>query len=140
MKNKKINTLSIIGFIVSFFSVLFGTIICLIALSQIKETKEKGRRLALGGILVNLIKVVVIILLIVIYLISPGRSETDYKCNVSKNCTLNKDNTTYTCIYDEDGVEEYITCNKTENKNFENYGTEDNEDTFDYDRNDSPIE
>lgn len=130
---KKTNTLSIIGFIVSIFSILFGTIICLIALSQIKERKEAGKGFAIGGILINLLKIAIVVILFVMLLISPGKDENEYKCKVSKNCTLNSDNLTYTCIYDNDGIEEYITCKKPEDKKMDNYGTEDNEDTFDYD-------
>lgn len=139
MKSSKTNTLSIIGFIVSIFSIVFGTIICLISISQIKESHEKGKGLALGGIIINLIKIFIVVLLFFILIIAPGRNEIEYKCKVSKNCTLNSDNTTYTCIYDQDGVEEYVTCNNKESKNFDTYGTEDNEDTFDYDRYDSEV-
>lgn len=138
MKNKKTNTLSIIGFITSFFSVIIGTIICLLSLSQIRESHEKGKGLAYAGIIINLIKIGVVVILFAVLLVSPGKDELEYKCKVSKSCTLNSDNTTYTCVYEEDGVEEYITCKKAEEKKQDNYGTEDNEDTFDYDRNDIP--
>lgn len=140
MNNKKTNTLSIIGFIVSFFSIIFGTIICLIALSQIKENNEKGKGFALGGIVVNIAKIFAVVLLFIVLATVPGKDEMEYKCKASKNCTLNADNLTYTCIYEEDGVEEYITCNREGNKSSETYGTEDNEDTFDYDRNDGTIQ
>ncbi len=138
MKNKKTNTLSIIGFITSFFSVIIGTIICLLSLSQIRENHEKGKGFAYAGIIINLVKIAAIVILIVVLIVTPGKDELEYKCKVSKNCTLNSDNTTYTCVYEEDGVEEYITCKKAEEKKQDNYGTEDNEDTFDYDRNDIP--
>lgn len=138
MKNKKTNTLSIIGFITSFFSVIIGTIICLLSLSQIRESHEKGKGLAYAGIIINLIKIAVVVILFAVLIVTPGKDELEYKCKVSKNCTLNSDNTTYTCVYEEDGVEEYITCKKAEEKKQDNYGTEDNEDTFDYDRNDIP--
>lgn len=134
MKKKNTNTLSIIAFIVSFFSIIIGTILCLVSLSQIKSSHEKGKGFAIAGIIVNLVKIVSVILLFILLLFTPGKSELEYKCKVAKNCTLNPDNITSTCIYEEDGVEEYLTCDKTEKKKIENYGTEDNEDTFDYDR------
>lgn len=136
MRNKKTNTLSIIGFIISFFSIIIGTMICLIALSQIKERNEKGRGLAYTGIIINILKIVFIVILFFLLIFIPGQDETSYKCKASKYCTLNSDNSTYTCVYEKDGVEEYITCKKPEDKNNENYGTEDNEETFDFDRDD----
>ena len=140
MNNKKTNTLSIIGFIVSIFSLIFGTIICLISLSQIKETNEKGKGFALGGILINVLKVMSIIILAILYIFIPGANETEYKCKHSNNCEYHSESQTYTCTYDNDGVEEYITCDAsiidTDKPTSSNDGTEDDpdfEDTFDYD-------
>ena len=132
---KKTNTLSIIGFVISIFSVLFGTIICLISLSQIKQTKEKGKGFAIAGIIINLFKIISIIIIFALFILLPGKSANEYKCSKATNCTLNSDGITKTCIFEEDGVEEYITCNQPSKKSIDNYGTEDNEDTFDYDKN-----
>ncbi len=137
MKKDKINILSIIGLITSFFSIIIGSILCFVALSQIKNSKERGKGLAIAGITINIVKTFSVVLVFILLILAPGKDANEYKCNNSNNCTLNPDNLTYTCIFDREGVEEYITCKKAEQKNIENYGTEDNEDTFDYDREDS---
>ncbi|MCH5166480.1 MAG: DUF4190 domain-containing protein [Erysipelotrichales bacterium] len=141
MNNKKTNTLSIIGFVVSIFSVIFGILLCVISLNQIKETKEKGKGLAISGIAINILKIISIILLFVLYIFSPTTvDENDYKCKHAINCDYHSESQTYTCTYNEDGVEEYITCEssdiKEESNSYNNDGTQDdpdNDDTFDYD-------
>lgn len=135
MKNKKTNALSVIGLITSFFSIIISTIICTMALSQIKQSNEKGKGFAIAGIAINLIKIASVLIIFALFLLIPGKSANEYKCSHTTNCTLNSDGITKTCIFEEDGVEEYITCNQPSNKSIDNYGTEENEDTFDYDRN-----
>ena len=55
-KKDKINILSIIGLITSFFSIIIGSILCFVALSQIKDSKERGKGLAIAGITINIVK------------------------------------------------------------------------------------
>ena len=142
MNNRKTNTLSIIGFVVSMFSIIFGTLFCIIALNQIKETKEKGKSLAIGGIVINVIKVFLTILIISLYMFVPATANDNiqYKCEHAMKCDYHSESLTYTCVYNEDGVEEYITCDTDLNNKkayyFNNDGTQDdpyNDDTFDYD-------
>ena len=141
MNNRKTNTLSIIAFIVSIFSLIIGTILCLISLSQIKETNEKGKGFALGGIAINVVKIAAVILLFVLYMFTPSTLEAEeYKCKNAVSCEYHNESQTYTCTYNNDGVEEYISCDAdliNKEKPVINDGTTDdpdNDDTFDYDR------
>lgn len=60
------NVLSIVGFILAFVISIAGLVVSIIALSQIKKTGEKGRGLALAGIIIS---VLAIILTIVGYIV-----------------------------------------------------------------------
>lgn len=137
--NKKVNKLSIIALIVSIFSVIFGTILAFIAISEIKKTEEKGKGIAYCAIIINIMKVISVIIIAVLLMFSPSHTENEYKCKHAKSCE-DTSAQTYTCIYDNDGVEEYITCeNKTQQqeKEAQKEITEDDEDsldTFDYDK------
>ena len=47
------NGLAIAGFVLSFFSTIVGLILSIIAYKQIKESGEKGKGLALAGIIIS---------------------------------------------------------------------------------------
>lgn len=55
---EKTNTLSIVGLVLAFLVNIAGLIVSIIALKQIKETGEKGRGLAIAGIIVSIISMI----------------------------------------------------------------------------------
>jgi len=61
---QKYNTLAIVGFVLSFFVSLAGVICCAIALSQISKRGERGRGLAVAGLVIGLISMVLGILVL----------------------------------------------------------------------------
>ena len=63
--NAKLNPLALIGFIMTFFFGLVGAIMCIIALGQIKKTGQRGKGLAIAGIIVGLLPTLFVIGLIV---------------------------------------------------------------------------
>jgi hypothetical protein len=62
----KTNTLAIVALISSFFIGLVGIICGAIALKQAKQTGEKGRGLAIGGIVVGALNIVAYVLIVVV--------------------------------------------------------------------------
>ena len=70
----KNNTLAIVGFILSFIIPIVGLILCIIALVQIKKTGEKGKGLAVAGIILfGVLALIVIIAIIVSFVVlNPG--------------------------------------------------------------------
>ncbi len=63
----KTNTLAIVGFILSFFLGIVGSIICIVALSKIKKTGEKGKGFAIAGIIIGIVPFVVVVALGLIF-------------------------------------------------------------------------
>ena len=66
---KKYNTLCILAIIFSFVFYPVGLILGIIALSQIKKTKEKGRGLALTPIVIGFILLALIVIVIILAVI-----------------------------------------------------------------------
>ena len=62
------NVLAIVGFILAFVFALAGLVVSIIALSQIKKTGERGRGLAIAGIIIGLLSIVFGILYFVLVL------------------------------------------------------------------------
>lgn len=67
-ENEKYNTLAIVAFIFMFVFSPVGLILGIIALSQIKKTREKGRWMALTSIIIPIAIIIIGILLLLIYL------------------------------------------------------------------------
>ncbi|GIT81491.1 hypothetical protein LLS1_31600 [Leifsonia sp. LS1] len=63
------NVLAIVGFVGSFFVSLLGIILGFIALSQIRRTGERGRGLAIAGIVIGFVAVVVTVLWLILVLV-----------------------------------------------------------------------
>ena len=61
------NTLAIVGFVLSFFSTIVGLIISIIGYKQTKETGEKGKELALAGIIISSVGMAIAIIVFIIY-------------------------------------------------------------------------
>lgn len=138
MKNEnKTNTFSIIGFCLSFIFNIIPIVISTIALNQIKESGEKGRGLAIAGIIISTIKLITIVLLFILLIIGTYKmveSVTDNNiCDRAINCKYDPQTDKNTCIIiDDSGEEESIECPSSINYF---YGTDgDIEDSFDYDR------
>jgi hypothetical protein len=64
----KFNTLAIVGFVLAFVVNIAGVVVSFIALSQIKKTGERGRGLAIAGIVIGLLSIVFGILYFVLVL------------------------------------------------------------------------
>ncbi|NQX29966.1 DUF4190 domain-containing protein [Microbacteriaceae bacterium VKM Ac-2854] len=78
---ERYNLLAIIGFIASFFVSVVGIILGFVALSQIKRTGERGRGLAIAGIIIGFVSIVVVIIAVIASVsigINAGLSTTGY--------------------------------------------------------------
>ena len=62
------NVLAIVGFILAFVFSLAGLIVSLIALSQIKKTGERGRGLAIAGVIISIVSIIFGIIYIAVIL------------------------------------------------------------------------
>ena len=51
------NTLSIVGFILSFFTTIVGLILSIVSYRQVKESGEKGKELSIAGIVITVLKI-----------------------------------------------------------------------------------
>lgn len=67
-KSNSYNTLAIVGFILSFLYTLVGLILSIIAYKQIKDSGEKGKGLAVAGIVISSISVAFVVLGLFIYI------------------------------------------------------------------------
>jgi hypothetical protein len=72
--SSKWNVLAIVGFIGTFIIPLAGLICSAIALNQIKTSGEKGRGLALAGLILSIIYFVIVIIAIIAIAASGGAS------------------------------------------------------------------
>ncbi|MBT1173557.1 DUF4190 domain-containing protein [Bifidobacterium sp. MA2] len=59
------NAMAIAGFVCSFFVAIVGLVLSIIGLNQIKRTGEKGRGLAIAGIIISAVQMVITVLFIV---------------------------------------------------------------------------
>ena len=62
------NTLAIVGFVLSFFTSIVGLVLSILSYKQTKESGEKGKELALAGIIISSIKLALSIVVIIIYI------------------------------------------------------------------------
>ncbi|MCW4457119.1 DUF4190 domain-containing protein [Microbacterium sp. MPKO10] len=73
----KFNVMAIVGFILSFFVSIVGAILSFVALSQIKKTGEKGRGLAIAGVIIGLASLVITIIYIIVVVVVVGAAVSD---------------------------------------------------------------
>lgn len=71
------NAMAIAGFVCSFFVAIVGLVLSIIGLNQIKRTGEKGRGLAIAGIIISAVQMVVTVLFIV-FIVTVGVSSLDH--------------------------------------------------------------
>ena len=64
--NDRWNTMSIVGFVLSFVFCPAGLILSIIALRQINRTQERGKALAIAGIVISAIDIVIVIIAIIL--------------------------------------------------------------------------
>lgn len=69
VKQTQTNSLVLIGFILSFFFGVVGSILCYIGLEEIKKTGEQGREMAIAGIVIGIIPMVFMIFFMFIFFI-----------------------------------------------------------------------
>ncbi|KQO47972.1 MULTISPECIES: DUF4190 domain-containing protein [unclassified Frigoribacterium] len=62
------NVLAIVGFILAFVFNIAGLVVSLIALSKIKKTGERGRGLALAGVIISIASIIFGIIYIAVIL------------------------------------------------------------------------
>ena len=128
---QKTNTLAIVGFILTFVPIisLIGWILCIVALFQIKITGEKGKGLAIAGIVWPLVVVVLFVALIcfVFLFVWPSIEQNVIEttvCNHGPNVNISEGensivcnseyNGQYKCVYTINGKSGSITCNMNE--------------------------
>lgn len=75
----KTNTLSVVGLIFAFFVPLVGLICSIISLSQIKKRQEKGKGLAIAGIIISIIVGLLQIITLVLIVITVNSSNITLK-------------------------------------------------------------
>ena len=99
-----------------------GGVISIIALSQIKKTGQKGKGIAIAGIIVGFLVIVVVIAIAALSVIFSTLLWPTFQSNIHKstycykafNCTSNYDGTK-TCDYmDEYGEIQEVVCNEDE--------------------------
>ena len=64
--NDRWNTMSIVGFVLSFVFCPAGLILSIIALRQINRTQERGKAFAIAGIVISAIAIVIVIIAIIL--------------------------------------------------------------------------
>ncbi|WNY33058.1 DUF4190 domain-containing protein [Curtobacterium flaccumfaciens] len=78
----RFNVMAIVGFVLAFVVNIAGLVVSIIALSQIKKTGERGRGLALAGVIISALSVVFGILWIILVITAvanaPAGSTTGY--------------------------------------------------------------
>ena len=126
---RKTNTCAVVGFILSFFCGFAGLIISIIALNQIKKTGEKGKGLAIAGIVITIISMVISLFIGVFYsvFVVPGLHSSIEATTICNNrpgitigrygepgyvsCTSKSYDGTYVCNYTNgDGYTKTVTC------------------------------
>lgn len=62
--NERWNVFAVIGFALAFVSQLISLVFCIIALSKIQKTGERGRGLAIAGVIIDIVLIITVILLL----------------------------------------------------------------------------
>lgn len=70
----KTNTLAIVGFVLAFVINIAGVIVSIVALNQIKQTGEKGRGLAIAGIIIGALSLIIGIISVIILFSAAAQS------------------------------------------------------------------
>ena len=73
------NVMAIVAFIASFFISILGIILGFVALSQIKRTGEKGRGLAIAGIIIGFVSLILGIIVGIIIVVAAANSAVYYQ-------------------------------------------------------------
>lgn len=68
--SNKTNTLSIVGFVLSFFIAIAGLLCSIVARKQIRESGERGSGLALAGMIISIISLVGKFIGFIIYIVT----------------------------------------------------------------------
>ena len=102
-KNEQTNTISIIGFVLSLFDGLIGLILSIVALVQINKSGEKGKGLAIAGVIIGALRIVLtfILLFVIITLSVIDSKKSDFR-QINDQCYQERNKVT--CTYT---VEEY---------------------------------
>ncbi|GAA4266092.1 DUF4190 domain-containing protein [Frondihabitans peucedani] len=73
------SVLAIVGFVLAFVFSLAGLIVSIIALTQIKRTGERGRGLALAGVIISALSLIIaIVISIVVFSAAANQVGTTY--------------------------------------------------------------
>lgn len=109
--NAKYNMLAIIGFIFTFFFSLLGGIVCIIALGQIKKTGEKGKGLAIAGIILGFIPAIFsIFVFAMFYLLVDTNTNIDAGLAGQTACKMIDNTGRYETVDFEPGEDGYAIC------------------------------
>ncbi|PZF58943.1 DUF4190 domain-containing protein [Curtobacterium sp. MCSS17_008] len=66
------NVLAIVGFILAFVVNIAGLVVSIIALGQVKRTGERGRGLALAGVIISAISLLFSVISIIVVIVAAG--------------------------------------------------------------------
>jgi hypothetical protein len=107
------NSWAIVGFIFAFLFPLLGLIFSIISLSEIKKKNEKGRGLAIAGIIVSIAFMIILVVVLLILLLAVA-SVTENMQDYLPQCTV--DSADFACgkfsSMDEDGTITIMLTNK----------------------------
>lgn len=95
--NDRWNTMSIVGFVLSFVFCPAGLILSIIALRQINRTQERGKAFAIAGIVISAIAIVIVIITI-IFAIAVGVYMVNHPETWNGSYCINGD-----CVYKDYG-------------------------------------
>ena len=121
-QQEETNVLAIIGLVLAFLMPPVGGVVSIIALNQIKKTGQKGKGIAIAGIIVGFFAIVAIIAILAISvilstLIWPSVESNIHRstyCAQAFNCSSNYDGTQSCNYMDEYGEIQEVICNEDE--------------------------
>ncbi len=121
---QKTNTLSIIGLISAFFIPLVGLICSIVGISQASKRNEKGKSLAIAGIIVSILNgIFQFVILIIIFVALANPSVTlDTFSNTNPNYTIKFPKGWVKEVENQDGAQGYIFKDELKNNTGKVYG------------------
>ena len=127
MEQEKSSTISIVAFILSFFTTIIGFILSIVALSKIKKNEASGKGFAVAGMVISSVKMVGLVAVIILIAVGGiftgsvlpsirNNLENQVKCQSAFGCEDNGDGTATCKYYNDDGDIEYgVICPSANN-------------------------
>lgn len=96
------NTMAIVGFVLSFLCFPAGLVISIIAIYQIRKTRERGNGLAIAGVIISGIYTAVVVLFAGLLIYAVNQELTDYESYSDPYCSSTSG---YGCDDDSDTID-----------------------------------